>query len=95
MDRKGVTLEQLADFLGYEIRSQGNHKYIRMRYDGYFRRKVYYNIIVYQKKNQFIVYCRVNFPKATISEMIVEQNGIKIVIEETINQAITKILAQT
>ncbi len=94
MDSKGVTLEQLAEFLGYEVRSKGNYKYIRMGYEGYFRTGTYHNIIVYKKKSKFMIYCHVNIPKATTSEMIIEQNGVKIVIEEIIKEAINKITKQ-
>lgn len=92
MKSSGVTLEQLAGALGYEVRSQGNYKYIRVKYDGYFRFGTYYKIIVYKKNDDFIIFCRVNIPKATVSEIIIEQNGVKIVIEELINQTINKIM---
>ena len=94
MKTSGVTLEQLADALGYEVCSQGNYKYIRVKYDGYFRFGIYYKIIVYKRNEEFVIFCRVNIPKATASEMIIEQNGVKIVIEELINQVINKIIKQ-
>jgi hypothetical protein len=91
MKARGVTLKQLADALGYKI-EQGTHKFFRINYDGYFRYGTYYRILVYKEGKEFTVYCRVNLHKATVSENIVEQNGVIIVIEELINQTINKII---
>ncbi|MDR1202696.1 MAG: hypothetical protein LBL58_13870 [Tannerellaceae bacterium] len=92
MEARGITLEQLAGALGCEVRLQNKNKYIRMNYTGYFRYGTYYNIIVYKKKDEFKVYVHVNIPKAPVQEMIVEQNGVKIVIEQMIEDAINRII---
>jgi hypothetical protein len=92
MNARGVTLEQLADALGYEVRIQNKHKYIRMNYTGYFRSGIYHNIIVQKEKDEFKVHVHINIPKASTQEMVIEQNGVKIVIEQQIEDAINSIL---
>jgi hypothetical protein len=92
MDAKGVTLKQLADALGYKICSSKKRKYIRMKYENYFRFGTQYIIEIYAKNEEFLIYCHIYIPKATISEIIIEQNGVKIVIEEMINETIEKIM---
>jgi hypothetical protein len=91
MKTRGVTLQQLANALGYKI-EQGLREYFMVKYDGYFRYGTNYKILVYEKGDEFAVFCRVEMYKATVSEKIVEQNGVKIVIEELINQTINKII---
>ncbi|NDV64000.1 hypothetical protein [Bacteroides sp. 224] len=90
MKANGVTLEELADALGYEVRIQNKCKYIHIPYPGYFRYGTYHNIIVRQHKDEFNVHVRVNIPKASVQEMTVEQNGVKIVIEQQIEDAVNK-----
>jgi hypothetical protein len=92
MNIKNITLEQLAEVLGCRVRSTGNYKYIRVEYRGYFWTGTYHNIIVYRKKDKFAVYVHVNIPKASTYEMVVEQNGVKIVIEQMIEDAVNKII---
>jgi hypothetical protein len=91
MKTRGVTLQQLADALEYKVH-QGPQEYFCVNYDGYFRYGTYYNILVYVKGDEFAVCCQVNIYKATVFENIVEQNGVKIVIEELISQTINKII---
>ena len=90
---KNVTLKQLADELGYELKYSRNYDYFKMKYEGYFYSgKSFYRIIVYKKELQFVVFCHVNIYKATAQHMITEQNGILIVMEEIIKMAINKLI---
>jgi len=88
MTTQNVTLEQLAEKLGYTVWSKDDLKRIYLNDEGYNTKKMSTKTFIFEKDGEFIVSCRIDCPSQAIQWIDSQEQEIKDSVYKRIERAI-------